>query len=539
MIYRTAACVVVFLAAAVAVAGECGAPSKSACCQKGQPQCRWVCEKVMRTMTRTCYDYVDEVQTDTVYDTVWDEETVTHSKHITNVHYRDEPFTYTKVVPEVRTREVPYTVCWPVCETRTRDVSRVDYVPSYETRTRTIPYTTWHTVCEQRMRTVRYCVPRQVQFTRTIAIPCGHWEHCVEEHPGPVVCQCCQEPGCWVSNDCCGGKGSCQKDCCQKGCGCHYQPGAVHIVQRRCPPVRVCRKVWVPHVEYRTVCCCRTEYDVCTYEIPYTVTRCVPTTHVCEQPYTICRMTPITRCETIEYQVTRMMTQQCMRTEEYTVNHTIEAMGMRRVPFTTECEVPTTCCVRVPRQVPREVCRTVRRCIPRTETYQVPVYIRRQVPCGCPCKGCPTCDAASEIGAPQFAHADDDANDEAPAEFDAGDLIAPPTFNVSHKQSADDETDAKLASDAFANGLAHFRAARFEAAASEFETAAAHAPTAAKYAYFHAIALYQLQRTVDAELRLAEAVQLEAEHPVADWGRAMERVQGRARLWVEAARQSQ
>ena len=96
----------------------------------------------------------------------------------------------------------------------------------------------------------------------------------------------------------------------------------------------------------------------------------------------------------------------------------------------------------------------------------------------------------------------------------------------------------RAASDAFVDGLAHFRAARFEAAASEFETATAHAPTAAKYAYFHAIALYQLDRTTEAEQRLAEAVQLEAEHPVADWGRAMERVQGRARLWVEAARQS-
>ena len=36
--------------------------------------------------------------------------------------------------------------------------------------------------------------------------------------------------------------------------------------------------------------------------------------------------------------------------------------------------------------------------------------------------------------------------------------------------------------------------------------------------------------------RTIEAVALEADHPVADWGKLMERVQGARRVWLEAAR---
>jgi hypothetical protein len=73
-------------------------------------------------------------------------------------------------------------------------------------------------------------------------------------------------------------------------------------------------------------------------------------------------------------------------------------------------------------------------------------------------------------------------------------------------------------------------------AVTSFSAATSAAPADAKYAYFHALALYSAGKKAEAEAQVTIAAELEAAAPVANWGRAMERVQGEARMWVEAAR---
>jgi Flp pilus assembly protein TadD len=97
--------------------------------------------------------------------------------------------------------------------------------------------------------------------------------------------------------------------------------------------------------------------------------------------------------------------------------------------------------------------------------------------------------------------------------------------------------DRAAASRHFAEGLEKYHAGQFEAAVASFAAGTSAAPSDAKYAYFHALALYSVGKKAEAEARLLIAIELEAAAPVANWGRAMERVQGEARIWVETARQ--
>ena len=97
--------------------------------------------------------------------------------------------------------------------------------------------------------------------------------------------------------------------------------------------------------------------------------------------------------------------------------------------------------------------------------------------------------------------------------------------------------DLAAASRHFAAGLEKYRDGLFAAATENFAAATQAAPADAKYAYFHALALYSVGKKVEAESQIAIAIELDSAAPIANWGRAMERVQGEARLWVEAARQ--
>ena len=69
-----------------------------------------------------------------------------------------------------------------------------------------------------------------------------------------------------------------------------------------------------------------------------------------------------------------------------------------------------------------------------------------------------------------------------------------------------------------------------------FEAAKAAEPENPLYAYYRALAMYNLYGADAANDWLAQAVTLERDTPIPHWGRRMERVQGRARIWVEQAR---
>lgn len=89
---------------------------------------------------------------------------------------------------------------------------------------------------------------------------------------------------------------------------------------------------------------------------------------------------------------------------------------------------------------------------------------------------------------------------------------------------------------AFGQGLAAYRNGSFSQALQGFEAALRAEPNNALYHYHRALALFELSGAEVANDTLARAIQLESREPISGWGRQMERVQGRARAWVENAR---
>lgn len=440
--------------------------------------CEMQCYTVMKNVTRTVYETVAEECQKTVYDTVWEPQTVTGMKRIPQVHYEEQPYTYMRKVIEPMTREVPYTTYRTICETRTRDITCVCYVPTYEKRMRTVAYTVWNPVCETRTRTVYCSVPRTIEYTKTICVKSGHWETRIED--------------------------------CGKG-----KDGAQKSVQK---PTTVCRRVWVPCVEYREVKCCKTVHDLHAQEVPYTVKRMVPQTCTREVACTVKRMMPVPNTRTVCYTVRRTVPEHCTRTVNYSVTRMVPETGCRTVPCTTFTEVPTTTTTCVPRQIPRTVCYTVTRCVPRTECYQVPVRVCVPMPKGGK-KG-------KDVDIPAAP-----ADPENPAPM-------PETPSVAMRLvSLDDgEEPGRTTSQRFAAALSRLHEGQTDAAVQGFRAAMQQYPGNAKYAYFCALAERQAGLLEQAEQTLAEATRLEALSPIDNWGQLMERVQGRQRIWIEEAR---
>ena len=89
---------------------------------------------------------------------------------------------------------------------------------------------------------------------------------------------------------------------------------------------------------------------------------------------------------------------------------------------------------------------------------------------------------------------------------------------------------------AFEKGLTAYRQHSLTDAAASFNMASETEPENALYHYYLALATYELAGAEAASDTLEKAVQAELAEPVKDWGRRMERVQGRGRVWIERAR---
>ncbi len=76
----------------------------------------------------------------------------------------------------------------------------------------------------------------------------------------------------------------------------------------------------------------------------------------------------------------------------------------------------------------------------------------------------------------------------------------------------------------------------YSGAVARLQTAQELDPESAFLGYYSALALARVGRPAEAQEALTAAVQLEIRHPVPDWYRLMERIQGRERSWLEAAR---
>ena len=91
---------------------------------------------------------------------------------------------------------------------------------------------------------------------------------------------------------------------------------------------------------------------------------------------------------------------------------------------------------------------------------------------------------------------------------------------------------------AFDKGLIAFRSRSLTSAIGDFDTALSAEPTNAMYHYYRALALYERDGAEVAGDALQQAIQLERDQPIVNWGKRMERVQGRSRIWVENTRRA-
>jgi hypothetical protein len=289
------------------------------------------CRIEMRTVQRTVYERVEETRQATVYDVVWDQQTLHETQRRVIMQQREVPYTFYRTLVERQTREVPYTTYRSFPETHTRQVAYLTRVPVSETRTVTVPYTVCRTVEEQRTRTVYCSVPRQVTGTHTVYVRSGHWEY--RETKG---------------DDKSTQKGDSEGNC---------------------------QRVWVSCVQERQVAHTRTVYDLKARVVPYTVTRTVPETRTREVTRTCTRLVPIQQTRLVHYQVLRSIPEQHVKTVSYLVQRQVPETSYRVECFPTYQDVPTTRVVGVPRQVPRTVCYKVTKIVPRVECVQVPVRV--------------------------------------------------------------------------------------------------------------------------------------------------------------------
>ena len=155
------------------------------------------------------------------------------------------------------------------------------------------------------------------------------------------------------------------------------------------------------------------------------------------------------------------------------------------------------------------------------------------------CGGCSSGCAAGCSGCTSGQQGGGDVIYDGPA---AADQPAPPpvpTNEASLKGNAQyrlvSQAAASGAAD-FDKGLASYRARSFANALQAFEAAATAEPDNAMYQYYRALTLFDLNGAEAGSEALQQAVELEKRDAVPQWGKRMERVQGRGRLWIEKAR---
>jgi hypothetical protein len=362
-----------------------------------------------------------------------------------------------------------------------------------------------------------------------------------------------------------------------------YKPGPCKEVKVQCPPIKTCRKVWVPRTEYCEVKRCRTEYDHRTREVPYTVHRSLPEVKYHVVTYNVTRMVPRTHSQTLQYTVTRMVPERRESVHHYTVCRHVPEQGVRQVAYTVWRPVQSYKTVAVPRSVPKHIPITVTRLVPRTVYEKVCVTVCVPVPTCC----APTCAAPAHAAAPPayslaepsysppvfpegpiygggsygFPPAEGESYNG--GEFDSFEPSDEPltanagSVNAGDKAASDAKRDFQIATqdggaepaaqeidpavalearERLAAGLRHYWAERYEAAIAEFSGAGQAHPADAKSLYFKALSQWRMNDREAANKTLAEAIAAEKTQPIHDWGKTMERVQGTHRLWIEQAR---
>lgn len=150
--------------------------------------------------------------------------------------------------------------------------------------------------------------------------------------------------------------------------------------------------------------------------------------------------------------------------------------------------------------------------------------------------GCSGCDGGQVIGGQQ-------GKEEIIYDGPAGNPPAPPEPAPANEASTTREAQYRLVGQstpsgaaAFDRGLASFRGRSLTDALQSFEAAANAEPANAIYHYYKALTLYDLHGAEAGDVALQQAIELEQREAVPNWGKRMERVQGRSRVWIEKAR---
>src|SRR5208337_4596359 len=143
---------------------------------------------------------------------------------------------------EQHVRQCCYTVYKTCYQDYQVPVRWCTYKPCYEQHVCCVPVTCYQTVTEPRQMVYKTYTQEPVWTTQCYKVCTGDWHE--ERHycPGPIVTRCCQKPGCWSFDPC--------------TCTSHYCPGPVETYQVQCPGHWVCKKVWCPREETRTMRCC-------------------------------------------------------------------------------------------------------------------------------------------------------------------------------------------------------------------------------------------------------------------------------------------
>ena len=307
---------------------------------------------VMRTRRRVVWEPKEITCYKNVYETVCEEKTIDCVRYERETRYKECKYTVCKPIRETHYRECNYTVCKPVWETKTKEICYTVCKPVWETKTKEICYPVCKPGHETRERVVCQTIRKPVHYTKEVKVCGGHWETQVTECPGRVIKKRVREPGCWKWDPC--------------KCRCVYCPGECKVVCVQCPPRQVCKKVWVPEVQTKTVNCVRYEREVVKKKVPYTV----------------CKMVPETRTKTCTYKVCKMVKEQRTKKIPYTVCRYEKETRVKKVPYTVCKPVHYTKVITVPKRVCKKVACTRTICVPRVVCEQVPVEV-----CSDPCRG--------------------------------------------------------------------------------------------------------------------------------------------------------
>jgi hypothetical protein len=176
------------------------------------------------------------------------------------------------------TPKVRYKTCYQTCVEEKE-------VCCYETVTKTVMKECRYTVCkpvyEDQVRECKKIICEPVWEEKQIKVCSGYWKDEQVFCPGPVVTKKCKLPD----------------TCCFDPCTCksHVVKGQTVCYQEQCPGKWVCKKVWVPTEEIKTIKVCKHVQKEVIEKVNVKVCKYVHEEVVKQVPVTVCEKVPVVK----------------------------------------------------------------------------------------------------------------------------------------------------------------------------------------------------------------------------------------------------